>query len=78
MKLKIEKNIPFPKKENKELVNALVELNEGDSTFLSYEKFNKTVINNAIASARIRIWAKGLCFKTIGEETGRRIWVFKQ
>jgi hypothetical protein len=78
MELKVESNVPFPKKINKELVDALVSLNEGDSVFLNYEQFNRTIISNCVASARIRILAKGLCFKTIGEENGRRVWVFKK
>lgn len=77
MKLIIEKNVPFPKITSKELVNALFNLKEGDCVFLSYEDFNKTLVLNCIASARIRISSKGLCFKTIGEEKGRRLWVFK-
>ena len=78
MKLTIEKNIPFPKNSNKELVNALLELEDGDSVFLSYDVYNKTTVSNCLANARMRIAAKGLSIKTIGTKEGRRIWAFKK
>jgi hypothetical protein len=76
--LSIERNIPFPKKQSKELVNFLISLNDGDSVFLNYEDFNKTVVNNSIACARIRILSKGLSIRTVGQSNGRRVWAFKR
>lgn len=78
MNLKIEKNIPYPINKHKELVKDLISLEEGDSTYLKYKDFNKTLVINCIANARTLIASKGLCFKTIGDEDGRRIWVFKK
>lgn len=78
MKLKIEKGIPYTPKVSKELSNALLELKHGDSVFLSYDEFTRTTITNSIASARVRIVAKGLTLKSISDDHGRRVWAIKE
>lgn len=76
MNLKVERNIPFPKKTASELVNFILNLNDGDSIYLKYDEFNKTIITNCLANVRVRIAAKGLMIKSLGDNDGRRVWVF--
>ena len=76
MKLKVERNVPYPKDASKELVNAILALKKGDSVFLGYDEFNKTTIQNSIANSRIRLLSKGLKMKSVGDINGKRIWIF--
>lgn len=77
MKLKIETGIPIPNNKSKELSQALSEMKDGQSVYLSYEEFTKTEISNCISSARLRLLGRGLSLRTIGNSNGRRVWVFK-
>ena len=75
--IKIEKNIPYPTSKRKQLMNDLMTMTEGDSALLSYDELTKTTISNCIANARLRMAGKGLHIKTLSENNGLRIWVFK-
>lgn len=76
MELKIDKNVPYPSNSNKELVDALMGLNVGESTYLYYADFSKTTIRLSINTVRIRMKNKNRCIKTLGDAWGIRIWVF--
>ncbi len=77
IKLNVEKNVPIPSTKLKELMDELCKLNEGDSVYLEYSDFTKTVIVNCMANLRIRMAARGLTVKTIGDVNGKRIWILK-
>lgn len=78
MKLKIEKNIPIPNRINKELSNALISLNEGDSVYLKFSEFTRSSMDSCIANARQRIMGKGLCLTMMSDKEGRRVWAVKK
>lgn len=77
MGLKIEKNVPYPVNNTKELVAELLKLKEGDSVLFKFEDYSKTLLTNCIANARSKMAMKGLQIKSISNSEGRRIWVFK-
>ncbi len=77
MDLKIERDIPFPNHTGKELVSTLMTLKDGDSVYLDYQQFTKTIVLNAIANVRNRMIAKGVCLKTVAERDGKRVWCLK-
>lgn len=77
MPIKIEKDIPFPHKRTKELTASIVSLNEGESIYISFSEYSKTESSNCIASARLRIMARGLIIKSLHDGKGRRVWCFK-
>lgn len=75
MNLVVIRNLP-PENKKRELVNALMKLNHGDSTYLSYSEYTKTNIGNCIASARIRIGERKIVLRTQADKGGRIIWAY--
>lgn len=78
MALKIEKNIPIPNDRSKGLVIDILFMKEGDSAYLSYKDYTKTVINNCVTNARLRFLGQGLTIRSVSDSNGRRIWVVKK
>ena len=74
MPLKIEKDIPLFNKPSKELVNVLLQMKDGDSLFVSYDEFPKSLYHSCIASARIRGIANNIKYVTRGTTGGVRVW----
>jgi len=76
MELNVKKNIPFPKKTGKEIIDKLSLLNEGDFVELSYADYSKQHIRHCVYNANIKISYRGLLLKTSSNKTGCGIWVF--
>jgi hypothetical protein len=57
------------------LINLLLELNEFESVFLSYNNYQKNTINNAVYNARIKLLSKGLKLNSRSQSDGKIIWV---
>lgn len=77
MSLEIQDGIPFRKEDSMALIKAIMSLKDGQSVYIDYSEYNKTKINNALCSARIRVMGKNIKLKTLQEGNGRRIWAFK-
>lgn len=78
MPIKIERNIPIPNDKSKELVRDLLTLKDGDSAYITYDEYSKTVISNCVSNARLQLYGIGLMMKSISDSNGRRVWVTKK